>query len=557
MTHDSAEQSVSIESIEAPKLERVKRAAARPLGHTERMLGFTAAQGRRAPTLEQAPSRQINDPFRQAYREGNAIEPLYDPDKLLQLSEQNAIHAACISARAEDAVGRGWQLRATGRQVDQSLQVEVSDKLEELTPDISFSELIFAAVLEETAIGWAVWEFTRSEDRKISAIYPLPAHTLRATLDRDVFMQLRPGDTQRRYFKRFGCEREIDFTTGKEDQGTDNPATEVLVFRSYNPRSPWYGVPRWISAVPAIAELAAIREYNVSFFSSGGMADRLILTKAKTEKPAQKVSDQIKQSFTQAKGRGHTSVFAHGTEDIDVSVEFLTPNAGTRDGQYREQRREVIQEILMAHGTPPYRIGWAIMGSLGGSAAKEMLQAYHLGRIEPAQVILEDRLNKTLFGPDGIDLKGHRWELLDLDVSQLELDLRQAHEGVTDGYLTPNEARAVVGYPRVDEPALNTFYMGDKRVAIGQEPQGDTATVLPVPAVDGGKPDDGAADQLVPIEPAPDAGGGGAAVHPLFAGRSGTGGGAPRLGASNSTSDQSRVLVGTGRTPAPIFGGDR
>lgn len=403
-------------------------------------------------------SRQIRDPFEPLYATGLAIEPPLPPEKLLVLAEENAIHAACIRAKADDAVGRGWRL--VGDEDAESYE-EVAEILEQITPDLTFAELLNQAAWELEAIGWAAWEVVR-QDGKIAAIYPMPAHTVRATKDPTIYLQIR--GIEQREFVLFG-------------QPHDEDTSEIIFFRYYTPRSPYYGLPRWISAIPALAELTAIREYNISWFASGGMADRIITVTAPTTTEASKLAEEIRTALREATGRGHVSIILAASRDTDVGVRFLSSQGDRHEGQFTRRREDLVKEVLMAHGVPPYRIGWAEIGSLGGSAAREMLRAYRLGVIEPIQTILESRLNQTLFGPNGLNLKA-RWKLEDVDWEETELNLDLATKGIQYGILTPNEARQILGREVVDDEALDQYYLSQNLKPLGPRNVQEAVDVL-------------------------------------------------------------------------------
>jgi PBSX family phage portal protein len=421
--------------------------------------------------VSRARARAGRDPYRDEYVTGEVIEPPLPPEHLLALVEQNAIHAACIAAKAYDAVGRGWLLEPEGgdrarQQAGQAgqpdieaLTADLSARLEALTPDLSFSELLFQAAYEREAIGWSAWEVVRNADGSIGAIYPLPAHTVRATRDPELWCQ--GIGLRRRYFVTFGSERVVDPRTGRDDPALspDERASEILLFRGYAPRSAEYGVPLWVSAAPAIVELAAIREYNISWFASGGMADRLLHVQAADPATAEAISTAIREQFQAAKGIGHTTVFSAGTPDVSIDVKLLSPSAeGRRDGQFSQRREDLIREVLMAHAVPPYRIGWAELGGLGGNAAREMLRSYKQDAVQPLQTLLEDRLNQTLFGPKGFDLRGVRWRFAPLSWDETELNLDLAVRAVEAGILSPNEGRTVLGLSPVNDPAMDRHY---------------------------------------------------------------------------------------------------
>ena len=431
--------------------------------HTDEMFAYVIKQ---APTPR---SKQIPDVFSTLYTSGRAVEPPIDPLKLLILTEENSIHAACLLAKTFDSVGRGWNLsprsKTTTPEVDgkslEEIQGTLRDKLDDICQDLTFEELLFQASWEIDAIGWAAWEVARDDNDKLGGIFPVPAHTIRATKDRNIYVQIRGAQTT--YFKAFGYEEKISAKTGERFTGGqyDEEANEILVFRTYSPRSQFYGVPRWISAVSAIAELTAIREFNVSFFSSGGMADAVIHVKASTLVAAEKIGNTIMKGLGESRGaQGHTSVVTGGDENSDVVVRFMAPG-GKREGQFTQRRDGLINEVLVAHQVPPYRIGLALLGSLGGSTASEMLRTYRIGVVEPRQGLFESRLNKTLFGPKGLNLRRFdlEWMLSDISWDETELNLDIAVKSVQFGMYTPNEGRVQMGKEKLDIPEMDRVYM--------------------------------------------------------------------------------------------------
>lgn len=435
-------------------------------------------------------SRQIIDPFDNLYTYGGAVIPPLDPYRLLQLAENNAIHGACVTAKAADSVGRGWLWEPEDKNTaSEQAPKDLDDLLEKITPTMSFSELLKQAVTEEESVGWSAWEVAREGERdiftgeeKVTAIFPIPAHTLRATKDENVWVQIK--NVEVRYFKAFGSTVPYDALTGApigEDalarymeggnerrRGSDGrfagafqPAREIIVFKTYTPRSPYYGMPTWIGAMPAIAELQAIREFNISFFQSGGTVDRIIHVSADGDEVAEGIADDIMETLKDAAGRGHVTVVTHGNPQTAVNVIPMNGpqgNVGGRDAQFVLRRQDLIKEVLMAHNVPPYRIGLAELGSLGGSAAKEMLRAYKVGSIEAKQNLLQDRLNLSLFGPAGLNVQGYRWKLETLDWDEAELNLSIATQAADRGLISRNEGRDLLGKDRVNDPAMDKMF---------------------------------------------------------------------------------------------------
>src|SRR5206468_835045 len=106
----------------------------------------------------------------------------------------------------------------------------------------------------------------------------------------------------------------LDWRNKRQSQQADElpedlVASELILFRYYTPRSLWYGVPRWVSSIATTAELSAIREFNVSWFASGGQVDYHMHFKAGSQDAALVMKEQVEQQVREHAGRGHTKLF--------------------------------------------------------------------------------------------------------------------------------------------------------------------------------------------------------------------------------------------------------
>lgn len=449
---------------------------------------------RAAPEVPE--SRQLRDPFTTFYVQGIALEPPLPPERLLNLTEDNALHSACLMAKATDSCGRGWEFKPKeGKENDQELiesetPIQLKEAVAKFCPELTFSQLLYQAAWEMDAIGWSVWEIVRMYRRgykgnqylPIGAIYPIPAHTVRATLDPRKWVQIRAGRV--RYFKKFGAKCDINNETGSiyewggrgaesvGDLGELYLASELIIFKTYTPRSIWYGLPRWVSAIATVAELTAIREFNVSWFASGGQTDYAMHFSAQDIDVAKNMVAEARQQLLENQGRGHTILMTAGSEDTEVAVNKL--GELLREGHFRFRRGDLAKEVLIAHNTPPYRIGWAETGSLAGNAAKEMLEAYKFGAIEPVQEVFEEGLERTLFNPDlgGLNPGDFCFRLHDLEMMDMQFTTDRTLRSVQFGVLTPNQGREELGWDPDDEhPELDKYYHNGQE--IGAEPAAD------------------------------------------------------------------------------------
>ncbi len=134
-----------------------------------------------------------------------------------------------------------------------------------------------------------------------------------------------------------------------------------------------------------------------------------------------------------------------------AKLEKVSPDV--KEGSFRLYKQDSAMEICVAHRVPPYRIGWAMTGSLGQTTAKEMNEMYKRSIIEPGQEILEHRLNNQLFRVFAEILGGLDWyfKLNEIDTDDREADLKYAKDSYEGGILKLNESRKVVGYEPVPE----------------------------------------------------------------------------------------------------------
>lgn len=443
---------------------------------------------RAAARIEKAAqSRQPKTKTSDIWDPEKTVPPPIPPEQLWSVFETNAFHASCINAKVADAVGRGWQIEPKDKKTDDvadeldAVTVTLEDLLEDVCPKLTFRQLCEQAARELDAIGWGGWEVLRDQDgvvtSDITGILPVPSYSIRAVKDSDDVFCIRRGD-KKVFFKRFGFEPHVNCEngdiegTGKGDVPEDKRANELILFKHYTPRTPWYGIPPWVSAMPAVAEFGAIREFNVSFFESGGQADRHFHVAAKNESDAEELAQEIKKQVEESRGEAHTTVITHGDESTNVTVTALAPKAAGTSGSARESnfrggKEDLKEEIRVAHQVPPGRLGIAEGGALAGNANDSMDDDYRIGVVEPLQEIMEAEIRRTLFGDYGFADKvtGWKWSFEDRTQDDTEDEHDRAMQGRDKGVLSPNDAREKVGEERVDDPAMDRYYIAGNPIS--------------------------------------------------------------------------------------------
>lgn len=418
------------------------------------------------PKNKEDNSKQMTvDPFAQIYGNKGLVKPPYDMAVLLEIKESNPIHSACISAKVDDIAGVGFDF-APFEEVKEAASQEQYKKLKEFmrncNPEMTSSEIIRAVWDDYETVGWGIIEVVRNNKGEPSKLYHIPAHTVRAHKDKVRFAQI--VSNKERWFKKFGYPDDYRLVDGKPlgaediaEDGTEK-AGEVIVIRKFGSRSSYYGIPNYVSSIGSIVGSQAVRDYNINFFTGKTIPDALLFLEG-VDEIDEGTENELKEFFAaETKGEHHKLAVVPVPPGAKARLEKVSPDV--KEGSFRLYKQDSAMEICVAHRVPPYRIGWAMTGSLGQTTAKEMNEMYKRSIIEPGQEILEHRLNNQLFRVFAEILGGLDWhfKLNEIDTDDREADMQYAADGYEKRILTRNESRKVVGYEPVADG--DTFFEG-------------------------------------------------------------------------------------------------
>ncbi|EOQ31934.1 PBSX family phage portal protein [Bacillus cereus BAG3O-1] len=418
------------------------------------------------PKNKEDHSKQMTvDPFAQIYGDKGLVKPPYDMAVLLEIKESNPIHSACISAKVDDIAGVGFDF-APFEEVKEAASQEQYKKLKEFmrncNPEMTSSEIIRAVWDDYETVGWGIIEVVRNNKGEPSKLYHIPGQTVRAHKDKVRFAQI--VNNKERWFKKFGYPDDYSLVDGRPlaaediaENGTEK-AGEVIVIRKFGSRSSYYGIPNYVSSVGSIVGSQAVRDYNINFFTGKTIPDSILFLEGVDEIDSG-TENELKVFFSaETKGEHHKLAVVPVPPGAKARLEKISPDV--KEGSFRLYKQDSAMEICVAHRVPPYRIGWAMTGSLGQTTAKEMNEMYKRSIIEPGQEILEHRLNNQLFRVFAEILGGLDWhfKLNEIDTDDREADMQYAAGGYEKRILTRNESRKVVGYEPVADG--DTFFEG-------------------------------------------------------------------------------------------------
>lgn len=417
-------------------------------------------------------SQLPDDPFNYSQDgEGGLVRPLYDLDQLAAMPEGNSLHARCVKQKATDVAGRGFVLRSTKVTAGHPVDVLAGDEdawaafLTEVEDDErgdeSFAQRVTQAAHDYEAIGWAVLEVSRRADGILDGLWHVPAHTIRAHIDGKRFAQKRAGKSV--WFKRFGLDGTVDRANGGFSARTASGGfvgNELIVIRNYTPRSSYYGLPDHIPALSAIAGWRAQAEFNIRFFDNNAVPSFAVVIEGADLSP--ELEEEILDHFRKLKGDPHRTLIlpvpgSPGDEAVQVKVRFEKLSADVKDASFRLYKSDNALEICIAHGMPPYRVGWPIIGSLGGSTAEEMTQIYNDSIVQPRQETWEQRLTRALLGVKGLDLADVILKAAELDTRNEMRDVEKAQAVIEMGAATPAWAAQFLGLPERTDPGGDLY----------------------------------------------------------------------------------------------------
>jgi PBSX family phage portal protein len=337
------------------------------------------------------------------------IFPPYNPVNLSQYYQMNSFHQRCVQTKALVTAGLGYEFIAANNNSgktpsilsgDGNSELDILNKFIEENEKASgetFTELLIKFQTDFEVFGYSFLEVVRDLKGRFSQLYHIPAkHAI-----------LRRNENGN-----------IELVQSINDKTRVFAPDEFLVIKNYNPDNRYYGLPEYISSLPAILFDREMMEYNISRIRNNAIPDLIISVSGSQLTQAQKdvMKDFWSNNFKGSNNSGKTLLIETTAKDSQIQVTEI--KSTYRDGAFRLAKRECRDEIIACHGVPPILLGIKTSGSIGsGKDISEQLRTFKEIIIEPRQRRIEQLLN-TLFKTE-FNIRNVQFRLKNINISEL------------------------------------------------------------------------------------------------------------------------------------------
>jgi PBSX family phage portal protein len=434
-------------------------------------------------------SKQLeSDVFAEKYELYGLQKPLYNPLVMAKLMEISTYHMRACKVKAGDVSGQGWSLYPLVENPGEEQKTKIEEFFKKQSEPIE--DTIEKAQLDKELIGYLSIEVIREYNNfggPISLLKHIPAHTCRIHKGGNKFCQSWQGSMsieERVWFRKLNYGKDIKKVDGTEKESgeytKEERANEIFWNVNYTPRSCFYGIPDITPAIGAITGDISRRDYNISFFTNYGVPAYMVYITGDfdpgEEDPETKknpLEEKITEKFQEIVKNPHSvMILAVPTKTGmgEVAVEVKPLSVEVKEASFRMYRIDNRNEIISAHGIPPYRIGVYETGELAGNLGQESTIIYNESIIKPRQKVYKNLINFYVL--PSLEITDWEWELNSIDVTDVDKELERIAILVDKAMATPNEGIAFIGdyfgiEVRDDNPAMDLHYYNGQPIDLG------------------------------------------------------------------------------------------
>jgi capsid portal protein len=362
-------------------------------------------------TEKKRSSKQIKED-KSYWKEKGLMAPPYDPEVFLTYYESCIYFMRTVDQIAQDVAGQGYKLEP-----QEDVDVEKDPKAKEFkekaealldnpNDDYDLIEMIKRLIIDWGSIGWLNIELVPNEGGDVGSMYHVPAYTIRVHESNKKYCQTRyvKGQRKRMWFKKFGEEKILTAKDGEEaTKGTEaeDLANWMIMDVNYYPRSDFYGTPNILGAIGSLLSLIGIRDFNLSFFENFGVPAALVVLYGDWDEGSDTELTDFLETEIRGSENAYKSLVLQAPEPKETAtgqekkgIEWIPLMAEVKEGSFmKDYYIHMRNENLVAYSMPPYRIGIAEQGSLGGSTAEESTKIYMESIVEALQQKVENIFN--------------------------------------------------------------------------------------------------------------------------------------------------------------------
>jgi len=411
----------------------------------------------------------------------------FEARTLLELKDNCAFFDRCVKQIAKDVVGQGWRLELReGKKEAPKEKESILAFIENCggDRDETFEETLERGVIDWGYIGWWGWEVSRDDKDIVNGLWHVPAQTFYLHKSHKKYCQKRGQDEA--WFKRFGLEEQITLKDGKavgeeklreikemDEKKRPMLANELIYYKNYYPQSEYYGAPNILPSIGAVMGLIGVRDYNLAFFENYGIPAALIVLKGKwNQETAKQISDFIDVELKGSE-QSHKTFCIHPPKDGEF--EYIKLGIEVKEGSFKIYQKSLRDEILLDYSMPPYRIGVAEVGALGGSTAPEATKNYAQGVIAPLEEVVERLVTKKLF-VQGLKAESYLFCLNEIDLR--DLDAEAARDAIYFGLGARTSNQILKRQGKEPYAEGNQYYVSSTYLPAGEETIEKRAAIL-------------------------------------------------------------------------------
>ncbi len=385
----------------------------------------------------------------------DGMTPPVDPNTLVELRTYNAYHDRSIRIKTQAVAGMGFNIVPVDEKLENYENLPNYKKVKEFIdlPNEAgerFIDILKAMAEDYYTFFYAYLELVPNGKGEIAEIYNMRAP--------DVRVKKHYGKVQ--FIQKDGAKRQDFALFNPNRKKRDTNLNEVLWLKAYSPKSKYYSVPDYYSAIGDIMLDRSSVEFNISQFKNGMMIDFIIIVEGGEvdSNVLQDINSFLSKNYKGIANAGKALYLNSDTPDVKIRIEKVS--ADIKDASFLKQRMFSRDVVMVAHNMNSKIWGLATAGQLGSGEGEMMFRLFEELIGKPDRQMFQDKIN--LIVKYGLGVVDFYIQLKELTVESW-MDLLRSLQIAP--FLSDDEKRIAAGY----EPTGDNNNPADKLAKIHRE----------------------------------------------------------------------------------------